>query len=227
MLEIIYQDEHIVVINKPTGLLVHPTRIAADATETAMQLLRDQIGAWVFPIHRLDRKTSGILIFALNKEIQTQLSKAFKDGLVNKKYIAIVRGYTDDKGIIDYAIKNLDNKIQAALTVYKTISKSEIPIAHGKHQTSRYSLIELIPRTGRYHQLRKHMAHIFHPIIGDRPHGCNKQNRFLKSEFGLHEMMLHAQEISFEHPISKNNISIEAPFHAEFIRMKKALHLSD
>ena len=227
MIEILYQNEEFIAINKPPGLLVHPTRIAADANESAMQIVRDQIGQWVYPIHRIDRKTSGVLLFALNKKSQTNLSLLFKNTAVKKRYIAIVRGYTEDEGEIDYVLKNLEGKIQEAQTKYRTIKRSEIPLAFGKHNTSRYSLVELFPKTGRYHQLRKHMAHIFHPIIGDRPHGCNKQNRLFKNEFGMMEMMLHAQALSFEHPSTNEKLTIEASFHAEFIRMKRALLLSD
>jgi len=227
MLEILYQDEYFVAINKAPGLLVHPTRIAADVTESAMQYLRDQLGQWVYPVHRIDRKTSGVLVFALSKEVQSQLSSTFKESKVEKRYIAIVRGYTEDEGEIDYAIVNLENKTQEAHTKYRTLMRTEIPLAHGKHYTSRYSLVELVPSTGRYHQLRKHMAHIFHPIIGDRPHGRNKQNRLFKNEFGLKEMMLHAQCLTFLHPVLNEEVKIEASFHAEFIRMKKVLRLPD
>ena len=227
MIKILYQDDKMIAINKPPGLLVHPTRIAADVTESAMQLLRDQIGQWVYPAHRIDRKTSGVLLFALDKEMQSALSLLFKESEVLKRYMAIVRGYTEDEGEIDYALKNLEDKVQEAQTKYRTLRRSEIPLAHGKHSTSRYSLVELFPETGRYHQLRKHMAHIFHPIIGDRPHGCNKQNRLFKNEFEMTEMMLHAQSLSFEHPLSKEKIIIEASFHAEFLRMKRALQLSE
>ena len=227
MIKILYQDDKMIAINKPPGLLVHPTRIAADVTESAMQLLRDQIGQWVYPAHRIDRKTSGVLLFALDKEMQSALSLLFKESEVLKRYMAIVRGYTEDEGEIDYALKNLEDKVQEAQTKYRTLRRSEIPLAHGKHSTSRYSLVELFPETGRYHQLRKHMAHIFHPIIGDRPHGCNKQNRLFKNEFEMTEMMLHAQSLSFEHPLSKEKIIIEASFHAEFLRMKRALLLSE
>jgi len=225
MLKILHQDEHIIAINKPPGLVVHPSRMAANATESAMQILRDQIDAWVYPVHRLDRKTSGVLIFGLNKEIQAALSKSFQEAQMTKKYIAIVRGYTDAEGLIDYALENPNGKIQDAVTKYKTLKQTEIPLAHGKHSSSRYSLVELYPKTGRYHQLRKHMAHIFHPIIGDRPHGCNKQNRLFKKEFALIEMMLHACELRFVHPKSKKEIHLNAPPFPEFVRVNKILLL--
>jgi len=225
MLEILYQDDHLIAINKTPGLLVHPSRIASNVDESAMKLLRDQIEAWVYPVHRLDRKTSGVLLFGLNKEVQAKISNAFKEREVSKKYIAIVRGYTEDEGKIDYALKNLNGKIQEALTSYKTIQRTEIPLAFGKHKSSRYSFIELYPKTGRYHQLRKHMAHIFHPIIGDRPHGCNKQNRLFKEEFAMKEMLLHAEELKFIHPVSNKEMHFCASPCSEFLRMKKELLL--
>ncbi len=226
MLPILYQDDHLIVVNKPPGQVVHASRMAANAPEPTMKILRNQIDAWVYPVHRLDSKTSGALVFALNKEVQAQLNATFQASEVYKKYLAIVRGYTEDEGLIDYALKNLNGKVQEATTAYKTICKSEIPLAFGKHDSSRYTLVALYPSTGRYHQLRKHMAHIFHPIIGDRPHGCNKQNRLFKEEFGMIEMMLHAEELGFTHPITKEKILITAECYPEFARMKKALSLN-
>ncbi len=225
MLTILYRDNDLIAINKPPGLLVHPSKMAYDATEFALHKLRDQIGAWVFPTHRLDRKTSGVLLFALNKETQVLINKAFQNGEVKKKYLAIVRGYTEDTGLIDYALKNDRDKVQEATTSYTTLVKTEIDMPHGKHQTSRYSLVQLVPTTGRYHQLRKHMAHILHPIIGDRPHGCNKQNRLFKEKFKLKGMMLHANELIISHPVTKEELVIKARAPEEFERMQDVLSL--
>ncbi len=223
MLTILHQDDDLVVINKPHGLLVHPSKIALDAKETALQLVRNQINQYVYPIHRLDRKTSGVLVFALNKKALSLLNKAFQEHEIEKKYFAIVRGYTPKEGSIDYALKNESGKIQEAITHFKRLDQTEIPIPFGMHQTSRYSLVSLYPKTGRHHQLRKHMAHIFHPIIGDRPHGCNKQNKLFKERFGLDKMMLHASEIQFRHPITEKILKIEAPLSHEFKRIKNIL----
>lgn len=222
-LEIIYQDDYLVAINKPHGLLVHRSPIAADATEFAVQILRDQLGRMVYPVHRLDRKTSGVLLFALNEELNSKMQVQFSDGKVRKQYHAIVRGFTPDTMEIDYPLKRDDGVVQEAFTSFVTLQKTELDIASGKHATSRYSLIELAPTTGRMHQLRKHMAHVFHPIIGDRPHGCNKQNKFFLEYFQMNSMLLHAKEISFYHPLTGKEILISADYQPEFKRMLNVL----
>ncbi|HCN82451.1 MAG TPA: pseudouridylate synthase [Sphingobacteriaceae bacterium] len=223
MLEILYRDEHLIAINKPHGLLVHRSRIAADATEFAIQLLRDQIGQHVSPVHRLDRKTGGVLLFALNKEVEVLMQKMFADRLIEKTYIALVRGYTDDEGEIDYPLRKENGTLQKAFTAYQTLCRAEINIPHGKHLTSRYSLLKAIPTTGRMHQLRKYFAHIDHPIIGDRPHGCNKQNRLFKANWEMETMLLHANGLSFIHPVTQLQVIINAPFQEEFTRMNKVM----
>lgn len=196
-LEILYEDDSLIAINKPHGLLVHRTKIAADATEFAVQLLRDQIGQRVFPVHRLDRKTSGVLLFAKTEAANSYMQQRFLNKELSKTYHALVRGYTKAEGTIDYALTDASNKTKAAVTHYKTLEQYELDLPFGKHNTSRYSLVELAPETGRFHQLRKHMAHIFHPIIGDRPHGCNKQNRLWKEKYGMDKMLLHASRLEF------------------------------
>ncbi|MBO0938362.1 pseudouridylate synthase [Fibrella sp. HMF5335] len=223
-LPILYQSADMVAINKPHGLLVHRSPIAADAHEFAVQLLRDQLGQRVFPAHRLDRKTGGVLLFALNETMNAALQQQFADGQMHKTYWAIVRGYTPDFLDIDYPLRrDEDNVLQDAFTSLTTLRRAEIPLPFGKHTTSRYSLVELTPTTGRMHQLRKHMAHVFHPIIGDRPHGCNKQNRLFLSQFGMNTMLLHARQLAFRHPVSGETLSIEAPLQSEFTRMMAML----
>ncbi len=197
MLEIVYENEQLIAINKPHGLLVHRTRIAADAREFAVQMLRDQVGAKVYPIHRLDRKTSGVLLFAKDPATCGQVQRLFRERKIRKCYKAIVRGHLSARGRIDYPLREGD-KIREAITDYELIEHFEIPVPHGKFETSRYSLAALFPRTGRHHQLRKHLAHIFHPIIGDRPHGCNKQNRLWKERFAMTNMLLHAESLHFQ-----------------------------
>jgi tRNA pseudouridine65 synthase len=217
--EILFQDDYLVAINKPAGLLVHRSSIAKDATEFALQKTRDFIGGEVHPIHRLDRKTSGVLLFALNLDVLRVMQQLFNEGGVKKEYHAIVRGFADDDGEIDYALVNDRGTKQNAMTSYSSIKKWEITKSFGKHSTSRYTYVHVFPKTGRMHQIRKHFAHIFHPIIGDRPHGCNKQNRFFKEEFGLTEMLLHAKEYSFIHPVTDEQVTIAAPLRKEFVRI--------
>jgi len=215
-LDILYEDNEVVAINKPHGLLVHKTNIATDAKEFAVQILRNQIGTHVFPLHRLDRKTSGILIFAKDKFLLDSFYALFRERTIDKSYQAIVRGYTEDEGVIDYELINEKGKLQEASTIFRTIKRYELNIKTGIHSTSRYSHVELKPLTGRMHQLRKHMAHIFHPIIGDRPHGCNKQNKYWKDNFDMTTMLLHASHLSFIHPVSKGFVEINAPFQDAF-----------
>lgn len=223
MLDIIQLVDGLVAINKPHGLLVHRSPIAGDASEFAVQLLRDQLGQRVYPVHRLDRKTGGVLLFALEESLNPAMQMLFAEGKVHKTYLAIVRGYTPDTLAIDYPLKRDDGVVQDAFTKLKTLHRAEIPVAFGKHATSRYSLVELEPATGRMHQLRKHMAHVMHPIIGDRPHGCNKQNKLFKEQFNMNTMLLHARHLSFIHPETGVAVHIDAPVQAEFSRMTATL----
>lgn len=219
MLELVYRDEYLVAINKPHGLLVHRSSIAKDATEFALQKLKQQIGLHVSPVHRLDRKTSGVLLFALNKEVEVAMHKQFMKSDVTKKYLAILRGYAPAEMEIDYPLMKENGMMQEAITCFRTLQYAEIPYALGKHLTSRYSLVEAVPKTGRMHQLRKHFAHIFYPIIGDRKHGCNKQNHFFKEQWDMTTMMLHASELTFKHPVTDDPIKIKAKVSDEFGRV--------
>jgi tRNA pseudouridine65 synthase len=218
MLDILYQDDYLIAINKPHGLLVHRSSIAADAEEFALQILRDQIGKKVNPAHRIDRKTGGVLLFAFDKPTEIAVQQQFMENQVKKKYLAILRGYTPDSEEIDYPLRKENGTLQEAFTRYITLKRAELDVALGKHTTSRYSLVEAAPETGRMHQLRKHFAHIFHPIIGDRTHGCNKQNKLFKETWELDTMMLHASQLIFTHPVTGLQITINAPLQPEFVR---------
>ena len=218
MLEIIFQDEFLVAINKPHGLLVHQSAIARDAEEFALQLLRDQLGQSVWPAHRLDRKTGGLLLFSLDKETDQLTQQMFMNNQIEKKYLALVRGFTPDEGLIDYPLKKDNGVLQDAITNYKTLERQEVAIPFGKFPTSRYSLLEARPQTGRMHQLRRHFAHIFHPIIGDRPHGCNKQNRMFKEQFQMETMLLHASELHFIHPVTQKEVHLYAGLQQDFLK---------
>src|SRR5690606_17885669 len=151
-----------------------------------------------------------LLIFSLDKESDKLMQQMFRENLIKKKYLAILRGHTPDEMEIDYPLAKENGIIQEAFTYFKTLYRTEIPVPFGKHASSRYSLIEAIPETGRMHQLRKHFAHINHPIIGDRPHGCNKQNKLFKEQWQMETMLLHASELILTHPINKNLIHLKA-----------------
>ncbi|MCD8741111.1 pseudouridine synthase [Mucilaginibacter roseus] len=223
MLEIVYQDDFLVAINKPHGLLVHRSSIANDASEFALQLLRDQLNKKVYPVHRIDRKTAGLLLFAFDKDTEIAMQKLFAENRISKIYLALVRGYAPDEGEIDYPLRKENGTLQDAFTAYKTLQRAEIDVPLGKHPTSRYSLIEVKPRTGRMHQIRKHMAHILHPIIGDRTHGCNKQNKLFKERWEIETMFLHASSLSFIHPVTGYAVQINATISPEFSSVLKLL----
>jgi tRNA pseudouridine65 synthase len=186
-LEILYQDEHLVTVFKPTGLLVHRSIFDKHETHFALQMVRNQVGQHVYPVQRLDKPISGVLLFALSSDIAKVVSKQFAEHEVQKTYLAIVRGYADEVGMIDYTLKEeLDKKSdkqvrtdkpdQDAVTPYKRLNTVEFNHAVGRYNTARYSLVQLEPKTGRKHQLPRHLKHIFHPIMGDTTHGDGKQN---------------------------------------------------
>ncbi len=219
MLEILYQDQYLIAVNKPPGLAVHRSSLVSNTNTFALQVLRDQVNAKVYPCHRLDRKTSGVLLFAMDQDTLKTIRSIFEEGKIRKRYQAIVRGYAPDEDIIDYPLTDDSGRKKEAITSFKTIDRTELDLPFGKFETSRYSLVEAFPQTGRMHQIRRHFAHIFHPIIGDRPHGCNKQNKLFLQKWNMKEMLLHAQSLVFDHPVTKKQIKIEAQPHTEFIRI--------
>lgn len=227
MLEILYQDEYLVAINKPSGLLVHKSLIDKRETCFALQLVRDQIGQYVYPIHRLDKPTSGVLLFALSSEMAKLMSEMFRNHQIEKEYMAVVRGYTKKEELIDYDLKViLDKKAdkdrsqnkepQEARTYYKRLATVELPYPVSRYPVARYSLLKLKPQTGRKHQLRRHMKHILHPIVGDTKYGRNEHNNLFREKFNAHRLLLHASHISFVHPLTQNLIEIEASLDEAF-----------
>jgi tRNA pseudouridine65 synthase len=226
MLDILFEDENLIIIDKPAGLLVHRTRQAFGEDENALTMLRDQIGSWVAPVHRLDRATSGALLFAKNDVILPALKAKFMDRTVEKTYYAIVRGIPAIKeDLIDHPLTSeRSSKLQEAQTRYKVIAESEIPYnSTGRYPTSRYSLLEVDLLTGRTHQIRRHLAHIRHYIIGDKKHGDNRQNIFFEKQFGLVNLLLHSKEMSFQHPLNEEKITVPCPLPAHFRRIMQEL----
>jgi tRNA pseudouridine65 synthase len=214
VLELIYEDAHYVAINKPNGLLVHRTRIAEEKKEFALQLLRDQLGLRLHPLHRLDRGTSGVLLFAKTPEAAAPLVKAFAERQPSKTYFAIVRGYAPEAGTIDSPIRpdkdHQHKPAQDAITHFSRLGTVELPIPVGRYATARYSLVKIIPETGRMHQIRKHFAHLRHCIIGDKKHGDWRHNRMFLEQLNSPTMLLHAAVLTFEHPFTDNIISLKA-----------------
>lgn len=229
-LEILYQDEYVVAINKPSGLLVHKSLIDKKEKRYAMKILRDQISRWVYPPHRLDKPTSGVLLFALSKEIARDLSEAFKQREIKKTYYAVVRGFTPNEGMIDHPLvekldkisdKNAkkDKPAQEAKTYFKTISTIELPFAVSKYDSVRYSLVKLEPKTGRKHQLRRHMKHISHHILGDTKYGRGEHNKFIRAEYGVHRLLLHCVSLEIIHPYTNERVLFKATLDETFIKL--------
>ncbi|MBT0810206.1 pseudouridylate synthase [Litoribacter ruber] len=220
MLEILFQDEHYIIINKPAGMLVHRTKLAKhDVAEFAMQLLRDQLGQWVYPLHRIDRPTSGVLIFAKSSEAASAFETQFSEKKIKKYYLALVRGFfTEEKVYLDYPLKKEESQeMQEAQTTFWKMAHFEVPLPSSpKHPTSRYSLVKAFPHTGRTHQIRRHLGHLRNYIVGDTSHGDNKQNKFFRSQFDLHKLMLHAWQVEFFHPFTEELIKAEAPLPEYF-----------
>lgn len=230
ILPILFEDDYFIAINKPQGMLAHRTRISED-TVFVMQTLRDQIGAPVYTIHRLDRATSGVMVYGKSAESAESLAALFREKSIGKKYLAIVRGWTDDRGSIDYAVRDQDKpgaELLQAVSHYRTLGRSELPHAIGyKYKTARFSLVEVEPETGRRHQIRKHFAHILHPVIGDKRHGDNKHNMYFWNTLHLPRMLLHAWELTFEHPVSGELQRIHAPMDALFMQALAILELDN
>ncbi|MDZ7900709.1 MAG: pseudouridine synthase [Arcicella sp.] len=226
ILPIIYQDEYLVAINKPHNLLVHRSPIAAEESVFALQILRDQLGCWVSPCHRIDRKTSGILLFALSKEVDKLIKKQFEEHSVQKKYLALVRGYLPDEGTTDRPLPKENGDLQNAVTHYRCLQKAELDIEVSKYPKSRYSLAEIVPETGRMHQIRRHFAQMRHYLIGDKTHGECKHNKMFEQRFGLNTMLLHAAELTFIHPITHEKIELRADLNEEFLRILKQVGIS-
>lgn len=227
VMHVLYLDPHLVVVNKPAGLLVHRSAIDRHETRYALQEVRDRIGRRVYPVHRLDKPTSGALLFALSPDVARAMTEQFAAGAVRKRYLAVVRGHVADTGVIDHPLaEELDamtdarasgNKgPQQAVTEYRCLARAELPHAAGRYETSRFSLVQAFPRTGRKHQIRRHMKHISHPIVGDTTHGDGRQNALFRTHLQCRRLLLAATGMTFAHPVSGERIDLSAPLDAEF-----------
>jgi tRNA pseudouridine65 synthase len=235
-LEILYRDEYMVAIAKPSGLLVHRTPLDAWATGFALQRLRDQLGRTVYPVHRLDKATSGVLLFALDPDVLAQLSAAFERAAVSKRYLAIVRGWPPETLKIDHALRRLKDvrsgrppaaALQPAVTALRRLATAELPVRVDRYPTSRYALVALEPLTGRHHQLRRHLKHVGHPIVGDTTYGQGRHNRLFRSRFGSQRLLLAAVSLRLCHPRSGERLEINAPPAADFARVAAGLGWPD
>jgi tRNA pseudouridine65 synthase len=237
-LDILYRDAFLIAIHKPSGLLVHRTALDFFETRFALQILRDQIGQRVYPVHRLDKGTSGVLLFALDPDTGRALSTAFECQEVEKRYLAVVRGHPPEAGEIDHALtKRLEgaelrdtrteNRPQDAITRYRRLATVELPYRVDRYPASRYGLLELTPLTGRRHQLRRHLKHISHPIIGDATFGKGRHNRLFQDLFGSQRLLLACTRLALTHPATGEALTLVAPPAADFQHVLEALGWHD
>ncbi len=230
-LPILFRDDALVVINKPSGLLVHRSPIDRHETRFAVQLLRDQLGRRVYPVHRLDKGTSGALAFALDRDTATVLAEQFANQRVRKTYLAIVRGWPAGTGVIDHPLDAVHDAYVPASgtaakpcrTSYRTLATVELPVRVDRYPTSRYALVELEPETGRRHQLRRHLAHVSHPIIGDSTYGKGRHNRLFAERHGVRRLLLACVQLEFAHPRTGQTVRVQADPGPEFDALRRQL----
>lgn len=208
-----------VVVYKPAGWLVHRTALARHETRFVLQQLRDQIGQHVWPVHRLDQGTCGVLVFALHKEATQKLSSAFVNHTAHKHYLALARGWVPAHIDVDHALQPddapADAPAQPAQTLLRGLAQLEWPESYDpRHPSTRFSLVEAFPTTGRRHQIRRHLKHTAHPIIGDATHGKGPLNRWWAERLGQQRLWLHAKALEIAHPMSGQPLRFEADWSA-------------
>ncbi|NOQ71361.1 MAG: pseudouridine synthase [Crocinitomix sp.] len=211
-IEILYEDDDLVVINKPNNMLVHASYYARNIKEPSLLArLKESIPVKLYPVHRLDYKTSGVIVLAKSSAGAAEIQEQFASNTIKKRYMALVRGRIKESGTVETPVKNPDTGVyKEAKTNFNALLYTEVDIPVKPYPKSRYSWVELFPQTGRMHQLRKHMNKISHPIIGDHKYGNRHHNKMFAEELGFANMFLHAAAIEFEHPVSNEVISISA-----------------
>jgi tRNA pseudouridine65 synthase len=220
---ILYRDAHLVAVDKPPGALVHRTRIDAHADRLLVQEVRDAVGRRVWPVHRLDKGTSGVLLLALDLNSARALAEAFATGGVTKHYLALVRGWPPPAGRIEHALAPRDDDAegmsederraaaQPALTDFVRLATAKFPVCIDRYPETRYALLDVRPRTGRRHQIRRHLKHIAHPVLGDATFGKGVHNRFVAGITGTARLWLHAHSLTLPHPRDGSALTLEAP----------------
>jgi tRNA pseudouridine65 synthase len=213
-LTILFQDDYLIAVNKPSGLLVHKSWVAKDAKEFALQTVRDMSGKHVFPVHRLDRPTSGVLLFAFSGEIAQKVQAHWEHA--EKTYWAVVRGWLKQSVLVDHPLKGMvdygqdSNTEQEAKTHFQVIDTVEIDAEIDRYPKSRFSWIQATPQQGRTHQIRRHLKHISHPIIGDARYGKGNYNRYFAEHLASNRLLLHARELKISHPITAQPLTFTA-----------------
>ncbi len=224
MLEVLVSDEYLTVINKPYGILVHKTSIADDDSPVVLQILKEQMGRIVYPVHRLDRPTTGVLVFAHSSDMVQKLQEEFKGPNCQKQYTALVRGWLNEPFVNSRQVKNDKGKLKDAETSFKPIQLIELPIPTDRYSTARYSIVRALPKTGRWHQIRQHLGQMRHYIVNDRVHGDGKQNRIFTEKLNIPQMFLHADSMVFQHPETKEILKLEADFPEHWSSLEEVIN---
>ena len=221
-LHVLYADAHLAVVDKPAGLMAHDSALARGESDFAADRLREQFGKPIFLVHRLDRATSGCLLLAFDRATASALGKALMVGEVDKSYLAICRGWpADEQFIVDHPMDGGPGKPlkRTAVTHFRRLATVELNLPSAGFPTSRYALVEARPQTGRFRQIRRHLKHLSHHLIGDTSHGDGRHNRSFRM-LGIQRMLLHAQQLAFVHPHRGERIEIDAPLDAEFAKAR-------
>jgi len=219
-LTVLYADDALAVVDKPAGLMVHDSALARGETDFAADRLREQFGKPIFLVHRLDRATSGCLLLAFDRDSASALGKALMAGAIAKDYLAVCRGWPSERAfIVDHPLDGGPGKPlkKPAQTAFEVLQTGELAVPSAGFETSRYALLRASPLTGRFRQIRRHLKHLSHHLIGDTSHGDGRHNRQFRM-LGIHRMLLHAQQLDFPHPHTGSAISVRAPLDAEFVR---------
>jgi tRNA pseudouridine65 synthase len=210
--KVLFEDEWCLVVFKPNNLIVHHSYYARNIEETSLtDLIREQGWTEACPVHRLDRKTSGLILFAKKAEWVSAFQQLFENDQIEKKYLALLRGYVDSEGKIDSPVKNDKGNYKEAHTKFRCLEYFERDYVIPPYEKQRYSLVEMLPVTGRMHQLRIHANKIAHPIINDPKYGNRHHNHYFQNELGIHELFLHAGSLKFEHPFTGDSIELREP----------------
>lgn len=236
-LRVLHEDDALVAVYKPAGMLVHRTKLAAAERVFALQTVRNQTGRRVYPVHRLDKPTAGVLLFAFDAAAARDLAAQFEAHTIVKHYMAVVRGFSEGEGVVEKPLRPLWDRTtdpeaarakppQPAHTVYRTLGRCELPVPTGRYATSRYSLVHLMPVSGRQHQIRRHLNHIAHPIIGDAKHGDYRHNRYFTERFGR-RLLLVAVQLELTHPRTGRPLVVTATIDEEFQAVLSALGVLD
>ena len=225
-LPILFQDHHYVAVHKPADMAIHRNEWTQAHEPLLLQTVHQQLGKFIFPVHRLDKATSGVVLFALTADAARRMCGEFEARRVYKRYHAVVRGWLADSALLDRPlIEEKGREPAAAQTYYRRLAQCVLPIAVGRYAQSRYSLVEAYPYTGRMHQIRKHFSGISHPIVGDRAHGDDEHNRMFQQQLGCSRMLLCAQQLRVLHPYTGQTLDLQAEPEPEFSRMLELLGL--